>query len=276
LDGVFTVSLDNAFWDNILWLAGIVAEAAILGLLFYRRVWRTLPVFCVFVAWGLFSDAGTYAAQRVFGGTSTHGYLITYIILTTLDAAMQIIVLIELTWSILRPLRPSLSRRAPFLVGLLIFALGALIWPFAGIHGLAGYDPAWSKLVHVQHTTSILRIVFFLLLAGCSQLLSIGWRDRELQVASGLGFYSIVNLAVDIWSSHQGMGQHYNYVGRILAVAYACSLLYWVFSFSQAEAERREFTPQMQSFLLALAGTARSTRMSLIDSTSVQNRDHRQ
>ena len=42
----------------------------------------------------------------------------------------------------------------------------------------------------LQHTVSILRILFFLVLAGGSQLLSIGWRDRELQVATGLGFYS--------------------------------------------------------------------------------------
>jgi len=35
-----TVSL-----DNILWFAGIVAEAAVVWLLLYKRVWRTLPVF---------------------------------------------------------------------------------------------------------------------------------------------------------------------------------------------------------------------------------------
>lgn len=262
--------------DNSLWFAGLVAEAAILGLLLYRRVWRTLPIFCVYVAWGLVSDAGTVAALRVFGGPSSHGYLITYIVLTTLDSALQIIVLIELAWSILRPLRPALSYRALVLVGLLIVAAGAVIWPFAGMHGLAGYSTAWRSLVRVQQTTSILRVVFFLLLAGCSQLLSIGWRDRELQVASGLGFFSIVNLAVNVWNSHQGMGKEpYTLGSRVLAAAFVCSLLYWVFSFAQAEAERREFTPQMETFLLALAGTARSTRMTLTDSEAPKNRDRR-
>jgi hypothetical protein len=261
--------------DNALWFAGMVAEAAVLGLLIYRRVWRILPFFCAYLAWGLLSDICAYAVQRSFAGRATQGYLIIYTVMSALDSVLQIGVLIELAWSILRPLRPSLSRSALIVVGLLVFIVGAAVWPFAGIHGLANLSSAWWRnLVHLQQTTSILRVLFFLGLAGCSQLLSIGWRDRELQVASGLGFYSIVSLGVDIWRSHQEMSQQYNHLNRILAASYVCSLLYWVFSFAQKEAERREFTPQMQSFILALAGTARSTRMSMADSSNVNKRDH--
>jgi hypothetical protein len=50
--------------------------------------------------------------------------------------------------------------------------------------------------------------------------------------------------------------------------AYSCSLLYWAVCFAQQEAERREFTPQMQSLLLAVAGTARTTRIALADSVA--------
>jgi hypothetical protein len=58
-----------------------------------------------------------------------------------------------------------------------------------------------------------------------------------------------------------------------VAASYTCSLLYWVYCFAQQEAKRREFTPQMQNFLLAMAGTARSTRVSLSDSRSRKDRD---
>jgi len=37
-------------------------------------------------------------------------------------------------------------------------------------------------------------------------------------------------------------------------------------SFAQKEAERREFSPQMQGLLLAVAGSARSTRIALTGS----------
>jgi hypothetical protein len=245
----------------------MVVEAAIIGLLLYRRVWRTLPFFCVYVVWGLLADAGNYIAQRHFAGVGSREYLITYVITTALDSALQFCVLVELSWSILTPLRPSLSKRTPFLIGLLILAIGAAIWPFADIHGLDTLARAYRILVRLELTTSLLRILIFVVLAGCSQLLSIGWRDRELQVATGLGFYSFVTVAVDVLRQHVGLvDEKYNNLNYIVVASYLCSLLYWAFSFAQKEAARREFTPQMQSFLLAVAGTARSTRMTLSNS----------
>ena len=126
--------------------------------------------------------------------------------------------------------------------------------------------------MHVQQTASILRILFFLVLAGCSQFLSIGWRDRELQVATGLGFYSLVSLAVEILHSHQAMGPQYALLNQVVVASYLISFAYWIFSFAQKEAKRREFTPQMQSLLLAVAGTARSTRVALMDSAAEKTR----
>jgi hypothetical protein len=124
----------------------------------------------------------------------------------------------------------------------------------------------------MQQTTSILRILAFLLLAGCSQLLSIGWRDRELQIATGLGFFSIVSLAVEMIRSHLAMGPQFRHLNRFVVAGSVCSSLYWVVCFAQKEAERREFTPQMEHFLLAVAGSARSTRMALGDATSAKRR----
>ena len=247
--------------DNALWFAGIAAEIAVVGLLLYRRVWRTLPVFCLYCAWVLFSDAGNYIVQRYFA----ESYTATYFVETIVDSVLEFGVLVEVAWSVLLPIRASLPRSALLVVGVLVLAIAAVIWPFSGIHGLAALPRVWRNLVHVQQTASILRILLFLVLAGCSQLLSIGWRDRELQVATGLGFYSLVSLAVDALHSHQGMGPQYRSLHQAVAVSYLCSLLYWVFSFATKEAERRDFTPQMQNLLLALAGTAKEARNTLKD-----------
>jgi hypothetical protein len=262
--------------DNKIFVAGVVVEAVIIGLLLYRRVWRTLPIFCLYVACSLLSDAGNYIIQRYFAGLSSHSYLIAYLAATVVDSVLQFGVLVELAWSILRPLRQSLSIRALLAVVLLILVSGAAIWPFAGVHGLATYSAAWRNLVHVQQTTSILRILFFLVLAGCSQLLSIGWRDRELQVATGLGFYSLISLAVELFRKHQAMGPGFGVLNQIVAASYFCSLLYWAVSFAQQEAARRDFTPQMQSFLLAVAGSAKSTRIALAESAAARVLDRRE
>ena len=253
---MLTVTLDKQ-----LWLATVVAEVAIIALLLYRRAWRTLPVFCIFCAWGLVSDAGNYVVQRYF----TQSYTTIYFVETIVDSALEFSVLVELSWSVLRPIRGSLSRRTLLVVAVLIVAAGGALWPFSGIHDLGNYPMVLRNIVHLQQTTSILRVLFFLVLAGCSQLLSIGWRDRELQVATGLGFYSIISMAVTVLQSHRGMGQQYVYLNQFVSASYVLSLAYWAFSFATKEAERREFTPQMQSFLLALAGTARTARISLTE-----------
>jgi hypothetical protein len=261
---VLTVSLDNT-----LWFAGIIAEAAVVGLLLYRRVWRTLPVFSVYVAWVLLSDALNYVIRRFL----LSSYLTTYLAETIVDSTLEFCVLVELAWSVLRPLRASLPRGTLLAIGALIVAIGAAIWPFASIHELASLSLEWRNLVRLQQTASILRILFFLLLAGCSQLLSIGWRNRELQVATGLGFYSLVSLAVEILHSHQGPGPQYSHLQQFVGISYLFSLLYWVFSFAQKEEARREFTPQMQSFLLAMAGNARTTRAALVNSAAAKPRE---
>jgi hypothetical protein len=226
----------------------------------------------IYVAWGITEDVGSYVIQRHSAGLSSHRYLISYLIAQILDSVLQFAVLIELAWSILRPLRSRLSSRALILVALLILALGAAIWPFASIHGAAQLPPAWRNIIHLEQTTPILRVLFFVLLAGCSQLLSIGWRDRELQIATGLGFYSLVSLAVDILNQHQRT-ENWGVLSQIVAVSYICSLFYWIFSFTQKEAAPREFTPQMQSFLLAVAGTAHASRIEITDATRRQRRN---
>jgi hypothetical protein len=256
--------------DNTLWFAGMVAEAAVLGLLLYRRVWKTFPIFCVYIVWVLLTDAANFIVHRSF---LSH-YLTIYLIETAVDSALEFGVLVELAWSVLRPIRTSLPRVTLLVVGILIVVAGAVIWPFAGIHELASWPLEVRTLVRMQQTASILRILFFLVLAGCSQLLSISWRDRELQVATGLGFYSFVSLGVAVMHSHQGLVPEYRYLNQVVVASYLLSFSYWIFSFAQKEAERREFTPAMQNFLLAMAGTARSTRISLAESSGSKFRNH--
>ncbi len=257
--------------DNSLWIGGIAAEILVLGLLLYRRAWKTLPIFCAFCAWELLSDAGDYAILRFFPAS----YLTTYLVQSVVDAALQLGVLVELAWSVLRPLRASLSSRALWLPAVLIAVVGAAIWPFSGIQEIAGQSSLMRNLVHLVQTVSILRVLLFLLLAGCSQLLSIGWRDRELQIATGLGFYSLVSLAVTMARFHLSLASQYRHLNQVVVASYLCSLLYWVFCFSQQEAERREFTPQMEHFLLALAGNARITRMALGDSANSNSQERK-
>jgi hypothetical protein len=248
--------------DNTLWLAGILTEAFVVGLLFYRRVWRLLPLFCIYCVWDVLSNTEGFASAYLFDPNSPN-YLTTYLIQTAIDSVLQFCVLVELAWSVLRPVRSLLPRYT--LVGLsaIVLLIGAAIWPFSAVTGNAQLPSDAQLVVHLQQTAAILRILLFLGMAGCSQLLSIGWRDRELQVATGLGFYSLVSLGAAFLSSHQQTAHQFGHVNQFVIGSFLCALFYWVFSFAQKEAERREFTPQMQNLLLAVAGVARAERTAL-------------
>jgi hypothetical protein len=192
-----------------------------------------------------------------------------------LDGALQFCVLVELTWSIFRPYRKTLPPATAFLLAVLIAIAGMAIWPFAEASAFARFPHQWQLMGRLLQTDSILRVLFFLALAGCSQLLSIGWKDRELQVATGLGFYSLASLTATMVHSHQAAGLQYRRVDEFVAATYLCSLVYWAFCFAQKEAQRREFSPQMQSALLAVAGAARSMRVAASDSISHGRKDKR-
>lgn len=249
--------------NTILWTAGMVAEAAVVGLLIYRRLWRTLPFFFIYNVWIILGTAAGYAVMCLH----PDAYLNTYLAEIPVDSALVFCVLVELSWSIFRPFRASLPRHTVWGLGILIAVAAVAIWPFSDSSAFAGYPLQWHLLVRLQQTVSILRVFYFLLLAASSQFLSIGWRDRELQVASGLGFYSLVGLTTAVLQSHVAAGDLYRRLDQVLVASFVCSSLYWVVCFAQKEAERREFSPQMQSMLLAVAGAARSTRIALHDSS---------
>ncbi len=255
--------------DLILWFAYIAAEAFLVGLLIYRRVWRTLPIFCIYCVWDILSNLSVYAITRYY---PAH-YFRVYFAQTVIDSTLLFCVLVELAWSVLRPLRSSLGRRSLVIVGALVLAVGAAIWPFAAVPSLAHLTSKQGLLFEqLQQTVAILRILFFVALAAGSQFLSISWRDRELQVASGLGFVSFVGVAILILRTHQASASEYYNLNQIAVASYLCCVLYWTVSFVRREAERREFTPQMRSFLLAAAGAARATRVGFEESSAGKSR----
>ena len=248
--------------DTGIWISAGATEAVLIGLLLYRRAWRKFPVFFVYSLWTLFSGVATYFILR-YCSLSSPAYATTYVVETIVDAALMFAVLVELAWSVLRPLRGSLPSSALIVVAGLILAAGAVIWPFAAFTGAAHLSRELAALARLQQTCSILQIVVFLALVGSSQFLSIGWRNREMQIATGLGLFSFVGLAAAVLRTHQSTWAQYSHLNQIVVTSYLCCLIYWVVSFAQKEAERREFTPQMQSMLLAVAGAARSTRVAL-------------
>src|SRR5579863_836062 len=92
--------------DNVLWLAGDGATAIAVALLCTRGVFRTFPIFTSYLVWSLLGDAELYIAAHRYPASYRTAYLIVLII----DSLFQFGVLLELSWSVLRPLRAALPR----------------------------------------------------------------------------------------------------------------------------------------------------------------------
>ena len=256
--------------DEAIFYIYISVEAAFVGLLIYKRAWRMLPFFAAYCAWDLSSNIALHMFRR-FDQTPGE-YFQAFTIATIIDAVLIFCELVELAWSVVRPVRTSLTRRSLVVIAALILLTGAAIWPFAAFVGLAhAASKQWLLLTQLVHTVSILRILFFLLLVASSQMLSIGWRDRELQIATGLGFYSLVNVAVSILQAHQSTQAQYVRSYDLGMASFLFSFLYWTYCFSQKETERRQFTPEMQRVLLSVASAAHATRVALTEPQTSSN-----
>ncbi len=237
-------------------LAGAVGECFVIVLLFYRNVRRLLPIFTVFVAWTLVTDLSSSCILSVHPTL----YFRYYLYQVSIDSLLIFAVLVELAWSVLRPMRASLPKATIYVIAGLVAIAAVIIWPLASHTVPSGFGPESTILYHVQGTAAILRVGCFLVMASLSQLLSLGWKDRELQVATGFGVYSIVSLIVAVLHSHPSTGEQYHWLDIATSVSYLGTLSYWELSFSAKEQERKQFSPQMQELLLQIGGGGRNRR----------------
>jgi hypothetical protein len=82
-----------------------------------------------------------------------------------------------------------------------------------------------------------------------------------LQLATGVSFYSAIDLVVSLVGRYAGDSPGLESV-RVVAAALELGFFVWVFT--TKEVERREFSPQMEQFLVTLAGRAKHARTVLV------------
>jgi hypothetical protein len=259
------IKLISSQGDFLLTLACALGESLVCIFILRQGLWRKFPMFSIFLGWAFVVDvAALYFQHRL----SDHDYFQFYLRQMIVDSALQFAVLVELSWAVLRPVRTSLPRATIVVLTVLIGLAGLVIWPLAIKTAVPQGYVKWSAVVfHLQQTIGILRILCFLIMAAFSQVLSIGWRDRELQIATGLGFFSIVSLMVTLTHSQQSGSDidAFHWLDQLVSAGYLGTLSYWVLSFATQEQKRKEFSPQMQHLLLQLGGGVRAGRIALSD-----------
>jgi len=243
--------------DKVLIGLGIAEEAALLLLLAWRLAFKKQPAFFAWILWSLGTDLATTLI-----GQSNIAFQISEAQIA-LDSLFIFAVLVETTWSVLRPLHSLLPRRSWLIIVGIITIVGAILWPFARLTLPANLNHDGALFFQMQQTFAFLRVIYFVLLAASSQPLAMNWRNRELQIASGMGIYSLVSLAVNVLHLHQTVGPTYHLLDLVAVTSYLGSLAYWVLAFAEKEQERQDFSPQIANVLLFLGGVTQRDRQAL-------------
>lgn len=244
--------------DSALWAAGLAGSVLLILTLFRRRTYRSFPVFTAYLLFTLLVDLPLYWVR---GHMSEQAYFNAYFIASVPDYLLQLAVLLEIGANVVRPVKRSLPIGVLWLLAGLIF-LGStaalLLTLYSTPHFLARISVLYSQM---NLAVAFLRLAVFGAIALFAQLLGIGWKNHVLQLATGLAFYSAVGLVVVLAQNRMGLTGEFHALDQIQVASYVAALVFWIWSFAAAEAPRKDFSPQMQNFLVSIAGTARTNRM---------------
>ena len=237
-------------------LLGLLAEISLFVVLLVRRQYRSFPIFTLCIACNLLSDIGV----GILIVTAPHVGRSVTLGLLPLQYLLDLAVLLEISWHVLRPVYTSLPRGSigVFVTAIILAVLGGVLLAYHfGNTGNKVQDlkPPLDLMV------GLLRMLIFAATAGFSQLLGIGWKNRVLQLATGLSFYSAADLIATLVERYSGDTSNLEAI-RVFAWAIELGFFLWVFT--TKEVRRREFSPQMEQFLVTLAERARLARTVLV------------
>ena len=245
---------------SLVFLLGGLAEFALLGVLLARKRYKSFPVFTAYITFNVLSDIvlGLLAAQ--FSKTVASGAALG---LLAPQYLLELGVLLEIAWHVLKPVQPSLPPKAlKVFAALTVLALagGLLLAWHVDVHASGIYEQVKFPL---DLTAGLLRMLLFAAIAAFAQALGIGWKDRVLQLATGLSFYSAIDLLASLIQSHSRQAEM---ASHLKGAAYLLELGFFIWAFTTKGVETREFTPQMQEFLVTISRRARNTRTAIVQS----------
>jgi hypothetical protein len=251
--------------DSVLWALTLAAEAFLTALILKRKMGGNYPILLTYLIVNLVEDP---LAWILFKG-SLDIYYHFYFTVTVLDYLLQFLLVVEIGRNVFAPSKRSIPIRLWPVVTAAVLICTIIAAVFSPKFQADGLNSSTQWFATITLGLAVLKVLLFAALAGFAQLLGIGWKNRVLQLASGLAFYGAASLLVQIAIHHVGHGSQASYesdyvsLTRIQSGAYICTLIYWAWAFSRNEAPRKDFTPQMQEVLVTIAQSAKRTRLSV-------------
>jgi hypothetical protein len=246
----------NALY-SVFSLLGFVAEFGLLFVLIARRQYKIFPVFTAYIAFILINDVAIGALIALYSVQVVRSVEFS---LLPLEYLLELSVLLEITWNVLRPVHTSLPKGS-----IRVFVASVALALLGGVLLAWHFDHTGNKIqdvkVPLDVTFGLLCMLIFVGTAAFAQLLGIGWKSKVLRLATALSFYSAVDLIVSLVERYSGGS---NDLEGVRTVAFALELGFLLWAFTTKDVRRREFSPQMEQFLVTLAGRAKLARTALV------------
>ena len=238
-------------------LLSMLAEISLVVVLVVRRQYKTYPIFTLCVA---FDSLGDLCVGILLASAPRHIARSVAFGLLPLEYLLDLCVLLELSWHVLRPVYSSLPR-----VALRAFAIAMAMAILGGVVLAYHVGNTGNKIQDVKAPfdlmVGLLRMLIFAATVGFSQLLGIGWKNKVFQLATGLSFYSAADLIVSLAARYSGDNIK---LESLHVLAWTLEMCFFLWVFTTKEVRRREFSPQMEQFLVTLAGRAKDARTALV------------
>ena len=218
----------------------LATTSALLAILIYRGVYRRLPFFCAYLG---YEWCNGLAVMTLSYSLSTAAYLRIYLASLIFDTLLEFAVLWELGRVVLLFSRARAPRR--WMLLLLLSVATLLVWSLAAWSAPQDTSKLYQLYVHWRQGSAILQVAILLAIAWWNRMQALHWPDEALQVAAGIGFYSIVELAVNIAHTRQSYGMAYQYLDQAAALCYLGTVSYWVLTFSSKGDKRRKIAAQI-------------------------------
>jgi hypothetical protein len=212
----------NANIQLALWIAHPVLELSLAGVMFWRRLHRTFPIFFAYI---VFQVLNFLVLFPIYRSGNIMAYFYAYWISAAISLAIGFKVIHEIFLDVFRPYHTLKD------LGTMLFKWAALVMVLVAMVVAAaspgGTDTPLAQAVIIgQRCVRVIQCGLILFLLVFSKYLGVSWRQHSFGIALGLGGYATVDLVgLALFSGGQ---IHPPTVSLINTTAYSLAILTWI------------------------------------------------
>jgi hypothetical protein len=206
-----------------LWFAHPVLQAALVGIMLWRKLHRTFPVFFSYLVFQIAVFALTFPLRGVRFYTI---FFYVYWATTAISVILGFRVIHEIFLDVFRPYHTLRDLGSVLFkwAGLVMLLVAGVV---AASTASASEDPFPTGIMTLQRSVRVVQIGLILFLLVFSRYLGTNWRQKSFGIALGFGAFAGIELSLVALSASNS-----NVFGQILTsfinmVAYNLTILTW-------------------------------------------------